>query len=164
METKGIIISQKDYERLTELEKNFNDKVKENKEAFKKGLEDAIKGNLVKILWIKDKRYADIIGCDLSEEGMCKFISKEDADNMAYFSSKVSYDRNNVLEDIANKETAQKETAQKENAKRIKDHKAAFGLYQEVISTQKKTIRNLWITIIIWAVAWLLMFLAYITK
>ncbi len=38
METKGIIISPKDYERLTELEKNFNDKVKENKETFKKGL------------------------------------------------------------------------------------------------------------------------------
>lgn len=37
METKGIIISQKDYERLTELEKNFDDKIKESKEVFKKG-------------------------------------------------------------------------------------------------------------------------------
>ena len=42
METKGIIISQKEYERLTELEKNFNDKVKENKETFKNGLEEPI--------------------------------------------------------------------------------------------------------------------------
>lgn len=154
METKGIIISKEDYERLTELEKNFNDKVKENKEAFKKGLEDAIKGNLVKILWVKDKYYAEIMGCDLSEEGVCAFISKEDADMLASVNSKVSYDRNEVLKD----------NATKDNAKRIKDHKAAFGLYQEVISNQKKVIRNLWWAFSIMFVAWLVQLIAYIMK
>ena len=154
METKGIIISQKDYKHLTELEKNFNDKVKENKESFKKGLEDAIKGNLVKLLWIKDKYYAEIMGCDLSEEGVCKFISKEDADMLASVNSKVSYDRNEVLKD----------NVKKENAKRIKDHKAAFGLYQEVISNQKKVIRNLRWAFGIMFVAWLVQLFAYIMK
>ena len=154
METKGIIISQKDYERLTELERNFDDKVKENKETFKKGLEDAIKGNLVKLLWIKDKYYAEIMGCDLSEEGVCKFISKEDADMIASIDSKVSYDRNDVFKD----------NAKEENSKRIKDHKAAFGLYQEVISNQKKVIRNLWWTSGIMFTAWLVQLIAYIMK
>lgn len=154
METEGIIISQKDYERLTELEKNFNDKVKENKETFKKGLEDAIKGNLVKLLWINDKYYADIMGCDLSEEGVCTFISKEDADMLASVNSKLSYDRNEVLKD----------NATKNNAKRIKDHKAAFGPYQEVISNQKKVIRNLWWAFSIMFVAWLVQLIAYIMK
>ena len=136
METKGIIISQKDYERLTELEKNFNDKVKENKETFKKGLEDAIKGNLVKLLWVKDKCYAEIMGCDLSEDGVCKFISKEDADMLASVSSNVSYDHNNVLKD---------------NAK-------------EVVVNQKKSIRNPWWAFVIMAMAWLVLLIAYITK
>lgn len=154
METKGIIISRKDYERLTELEKNFNDKVKENKEVFKKGLEDAIKGNLVKILWIKDKYYAEIMGCDLSEEGVFKFISKEDADFLTSVNSKVSYDRNEVLKD----------DAKKENAKRIEDHKFAFGLYREVIANQKKVIRNLWWSFGIMFVAWLVQLIAYIMK
>ena len=152
METKGIIISQKDYERLTELEKNFDDKVKENKEKFKKGLEDAIKGNLVKLLWTKDKSYAEITGCDLSEDGVCNFISKEDADMLASVNSKVSYDRDEFLKDYA----------KKENAKRIKDHKAAFGLYQEVISNQKKAIRDLWWAFGIMFAAWLIMLIAYI--
>ena len=154
METKGIIISQKDYERLTELEKNFNDKVKENKEAFKKGLEDAIKGNLVKLLWINDKCYAEIMGCDLSEEGVFKFISKEDADMLASVNSKVSYDRNEVLKD----------NVKKENANRIKAHKAAFGLYREFISNQKKVIRNLWWAFGIMFVAWLVQLIMYIMK
>lgn len=154
METKGIIISKEDYERLTELEKNFNDKVKENKEAFKKGLEDAIKGNLVKLLWVKDKYYAEMMGCDLSEEGVCKFIRKEDADMLASTNSKVSYDRNEVLKDNPNKE----------NAKRIKDHKAAFGLYQEVIANQKKSIRNLWWAFGFMFVAWMVQLIAYIMK
>lgn len=154
METKGIIISQKDYERLTELEKNFNDKVKENKETFKKGLEDAIKGNLVKMLWVNDKDYAEIIGCDLSEDGVCKFISKEDADMQTSLSSKVSYDRNDVLKGIA----------KKENAKKIKDHKAAFWLYQEAIADQKKIIRNQWWAFVIMFTAWLLQLIAYIMK
>ena len=144
MNTKGIIISKEDYERLTELEKNFDDKVKENKETFKKGLEDAIKGNLVKILWINDKYYAELMGCDLSEEGVCKFISKEDADMLVSANSKVSYDRN----------------VSQDNAKRIKDHKASFGIYQEVISNQKKTIRNLWWAFGIMFVAWLIMLIA----
>lgn len=136
METKGIIISQKEYERLTELEKNFDNRIKENKETFKKGLEDAIKGNLVKLLWIKDKYYAEIMGCDLSEEGVCKFISKEDADMLASVNSKVSYDRNNVLKD---------------NAK-------------EVIVNQKKSIRNPWWAFVIMFVAWLIQLIAYIMK
>lgn len=141
METKGIIISQKEYERLTELEKNFDDKVKKNKESFKKGLEDAIKGNLVKLLWIKDKCYADIMGCDLSEEGICKFISKEDADMLALYSkvSKVSYDRDNVLKD--NEE-----------------------LYQEVIADQRKTIRYLWWAFAIMSMTWLVQLIAYAMK
>lgn len=154
METKGIIISKEDYERLKELEKNFDNKVKENKESFKKGLEDATKGNLVKILWVKDKYYAEIMGCDLSEEGVCKFISKEDADMLASANSKVSYDRNDVLND----------NAKKENAKRIKDHKAAFGLYQKVIANQKKVIHNLWRAFGIMFVAWLVQLIAYIMK
>ena len=154
METKGIIISQQEYERLTELEKSFNDKVKENKESFKKGLEDAIKGNLVKFLWVKDKYYAEIMGCDLSEDGVCKFISKEDADTLASANSKVSYDRNDVLND----------NAKKENAKRIKDHKAAFGLYQKVIADQKKVIHNLWWALGSMFVAWLAQLIAYIMK
>ena len=37
METKGIIISQKDYERLTELEKNFDDIVKKTRKCSGKG-------------------------------------------------------------------------------------------------------------------------------
>lgn len=154
METKGIIISQKDYERLTGIEKNFNDKVKENKETFKKGLEDAIKGNLVKLLWTNDKYYAEIMSRDLSEDGICNFISKEDADRLASIGSKVSYDRNEVLKD----------NVKKENAKRIKDHKAAFGLYQEVISNQKKVIRNLWWAFGIMFVAWIVQLIAYIMK
>lgn len=154
METKGIIISQKDYERLTELEKNFDNKVKENKESFKKGLEDAIKGNLVKLLWVKDKYYAEIMGCDLSEEGVCEFISKEDADMLASTNSKVSYDRNDVLKD----------NAKKKNANRIEDHNVAFGLYQEVIENQKKSIRNLLWAFGIMFVAWLVQLIMYIMK
>lgn len=154
METKGIIISQKEYERLTELEKNFNDKVKENKEKFKNGLEDAIKGNLVKILWINDKYYAEIMGCDLSEDGVGKFISKEDADMLASINSKLSYDRNGVMKD----------DAKKENAKRIEDRKFAFGLYREVIANKKKVIRNLWWALGIMSMAWLVQLIAYIMK
>jgi len=154
METKGIIISQKDYERLIKLEKNFDDKVKENKETFKKGLEDAIKGNLVKLLWVKDKGYAEIMGCDLSEDGVCNFIRKEDADMLASVRSGASYDRNDVLKD----------NAKEGNAKRVKDHKAAFGLYQEVISNQKKVIRNLWWAFGIMFVAWVVQLIAYIMK
>lgn len=135
METKGIIISQKDYERLTELEKNFDDKVKENKESFKKGLEDAIKGNLVKLLWVKDKGYADIMGCDLSEDGIYKFISKEDADMLASVNSEVSYDRDNVLKDYA---------------KKLKDH--------------KKTIRYLWWAFAIMSMTWLIQLIVYAMK
>lgn len=154
METKGIIISQKEYERLTDLEKNFNDKVKENKETFKKGLEDAIKGNLVKLLWTNDKYYAEMMSCDLSEDGVCNFIRKEDADTLASTNSKVSYDRNNVL----------KEDAEKRNAKRIKDHNAAFGFYQEIIASQKKSIRNLRWAFGIMFVGWLVQLIAYIIK
>lgn len=87
METKGIIISQKYYERLTDIEKNFDAKFEKEKKDY----------------------------------------------------------------------------AQKEKAKRIKDHKAAFGLYQEVITNQKKSIRNLWWAFGIMFVAWLTTFLiAYI--
>lgn len=156
METKGIIISQKDYERLTELEKNFDDKVKENKESFKKGLEDAIKGNLVKLLWAKDKGYAEIMGCDLSEDGICKFISKEDADMLASGNSKVSYDRDNVLYD--------RDNVLKDYAKKLKDHKNAFKFYQKVIADQRKTIRYLWWAFAIMSMTWLVQLIAYAMK
>lgn len=136
METKGIIISQKEYERLTELEKNFADRIKKNKESFKKGLEDAIKGNLVKILWVKDKGYSEMMGCDLSEEGVSGFIRKEDADMLASVNSKVSYERNNVLKD---------------NAK-------------EVIANQNKSNRNLWLAFVIMFTAWLVQLILYIAK
>ena len=136
METKGIIISKEDYDRLIDIENNFNDKVKENKETFKKGLEDAVKGNLVKLLWVKDKCYAEIMGCDLSEDGVCNFIRKEDADMLASTNSKVSYNRNNVLKD---------------NAK-------------EVIVNQKKSIRNPWWAFIIMFMSWLVLLIAYIMK
>ena len=97
METKGIIISKEDYERLTEIEKNFNDKVKENEEMFKKGLEDAIKGNLVKILWVNDPNYAKLKGCDLTDDGIFSFIRREDADFVDCFSSNESYDREKLI-------------------------------------------------------------------
>lgn len=132
METKGIIISQKDYERLTELEKSFNDKVNENKETFKKGLEDAIKGNLVKILWIDDPYYAKLKGCDLTDDGICSFISREDADFVDSVSSNESYDREKIIK-----------RATEKSSKRIAYHKKAFGTYQEIIETQKRTFRNL---------------------
>ncbi len=45
------------------------------------------------------------MGYDLSEEGVCKFISKEDADKLASINSELSYDRNDVLKDDAKKET-----------------------------------------------------------
>ena len=97
MKEKGIIISKEDYERLKELEKNFDNKVKENKESFKKGLEDAIKGNLVKVLWTGDKYYAGIMGCDLSDEGIYKFIRREDADFVDRVSANESYDRDKLV-------------------------------------------------------------------
>ena len=135
METKGIIISKKDYERLTELEKNFDNKVKENRESFKKVLEDAIKGNLVKFLWVNDKRYAEIMGCDLSEDGIDKFISKEIAD-MLDKTSNVSYNHN----------------------------KAKYGFYQEIIDKQKIVIRNLWLAFGFMFVAWMVQLIVYIMK
>lgn len=137
METKGIIISQKDYERLTELEKNFNDKVKENKETFKKGLEDAIKGNLVKILWINDPYYAKIKGCDLTDDGICSFISREDADFVDCVSSNKSYDREKLI----------KRATQKVS-----------------IETQNRTTRNLWLAFGIMFTAWLVQLILYIVK
>lgn len=134
MKKEGIIISQEEFDRLTDIEKNFDKKVEENRESFKKGLEDAIKGNLVKILWTNDKRYADIMGSDLSDEGIDKFIRREDADFLDKLPSRESYDREKLI----------KSKAKEDNSKRIADHKAAFGLYQEIITKQKQTIRNLW--------------------
>lgn len=137
METKGIIISQKEYERLTDLEKNFNDKVKENKETFKKGLEDAIKGNLVKILWVNDYYYAKIKGCDLTDDGICSFISREDADFVDCVSSNESYDREKLI----------KRATQKVS-----------------IETQNRTTRNLWLAFGIMFTAWLVQLILYIVK
>ena len=137
METKGIIISQKDYERLTELEKNFNDKVKENEETFKKGLENAIKGNLVKILWVNDPYYAKIKGCDLTDNGICSFISREDADFVDRVSSNESYDREKLI----------KRATQKVS-----------------IEMQKRTTRNLWWAFVIMFTAWLVQLILYIAK
>ena len=154
METKGIIISQKDYERLTELEKNFNDKNNENKEAFKKGLQDVIKGNLVKILWINDPYYAKIKGCDLTDDGICSFISREDADFLDCISSNMSYDREKLL----------KRTTQKKVTQELPTIKKDFGTYKGIIETQKRTIRNLWWAFGIMFVAWLTVLIAYITK
>lgn len=153
METKGIIISQKDYERLTELEKNFNEKVKENEEMFKKGLEDAIKGNLVKVLWINDPYYAKLKGCDLTDDGICSFISREDADFIDCDSSSMSYDREKLIKRATDK-----------SSQRIADHKNAFGIYQEIISNKKKSIRNLCWAFGIMFVAWLLQLILYIAK
>ncbi len=138
METKGIIISKKDYERLTDIEKNFDEKVKENKELFRKGLEDAIKGNLVKILWIGDKYYAKLKGCDLSDEGIDSFISREDADFVDKMSSRESYDREKII--------------------------TTYGLYQEIIDKLKKTIRNLWWAFGMMFVAWIITYIAWCLK
>lgn len=153
METKGIIISKEDYERLKELEKNFDNKVEENKESFKKGLEDAIKGNLVKVLWINDKYYADLMGCDLSDEGIDKFIRREDADFVDSVSANKSYDPEKLIKKNGAK-------VQKEQS----STKKAIGLYREIIETQKRTIRNLWWAFGIMFVAWLLQLIAYIMK
>lgn len=153
METEGIIISQKNYERLTELEKKFNDKVNENKETFKKGLEDAIKGNLVKILWINDPYYAKLKGCDLTDDGICLFIGREDADFVDSVSLNESYDREKLIKRATGK-----------NSKRIADHKKAFGTYQEIIETQKRTIRNLGWAFGIMFMVCLVLLIAYIIK
>ena len=56
-------------------------------------MEDAIKGNLVKILWVNDPYYAKIKSCDLTDDGICSFISREDADFVDCVSSNESYDR-----------------------------------------------------------------------
>lgn len=136
METKGIIISQKDYERLTDIEKNFDAKVEENKAKFAKCLKKAIKGDLVKILWINDKFYADLKGCDLTDEGIDYFIRREDADFIDSISSNESYDR----EKLINRPT------------------------QKIIETQKLTIRNLWWSFGLTFAAWIIMSIAYITK
>lgn len=145
METKGIIISQKDYKRLIELEKNFNEKVKENEEVFKKGLEDAIKGNLVKILWINDPYYAKIKGCDLTDDGICSFVSRENADFIDSVSPNASYDREKF-------------------PKELPTTKKDFCTYQEITETQKRTIRNLWWAFGITSAAWLLQLILYIAK
>ena len=135
METKGIIISKKDYERLTEIEKNFNDKVKEKEEMFKKGLEDAIKGDLVKILWVNDPNFAKLKGCDLTDDGICSFVRREDADFVDCFSINESYDREKLIK-----------RATQKSSKRIAD---------QIIETQKRTIRNLWLAFGIMFVTWL---------
>ena len=134
METEYRLISKEDYERLTEIEKNFNDKVKENKETYKKELEDAIKGNLVKILWVNDPYYAKLKGCDLTDDGICSFTSREDADFVDCFSSNESYDREKLIKRAT------------KSSKRIAD---------QIIETQKRTIRNLWCAFGIMFVTWL---------
>lgn len=153
METKGIIISQKDYERLKELEKNFDNKVEENKESFKKGLEDAIKGNLVKVLWINDKYYADVMGCDLSDEGIDKFISRKDADFVDNASVNGSYDRDKLVNEHKDKRTPQELINGWEDAYK-----------EQIIANQKKTIRNLWLAFGIMFAAWVAQLIAYIIK
>ena len=153
METKGIIISQKEYERLTELEKNFDNKVKENKESFKKGLENAIKGNLVKILWVKDKYYAEIMGCDLSDEGIDKFIRREDADFVDNVSANGSYDKDKLVNEHKDKRSQQEQINKCEDA-----HK------EQIIANQKKSICNMWWAFGIMFVAWVVQLIAYIMK
>ena len=153
METKGIIISQKEYERLTELEKNFDNRIKENKETFKKGLEDAIKGNLVKVLWINDKYYADLMGCDLSNEGIDKFIRREDADFVDSVSANGYYDRDKLVNEHKDKRVPQELINECEDAYK-----------KQIVVTAKRTIRNLWLTLGIMFVAWVVQLIAYITK
>ena len=153
METKGIIISQKEYERLTELEKNFSDIVKKNKESFKKGLKDAIKGNLVKVLWINDKYYADLMGCDLSDEGIDKFIRREDADFVDSVSANESYDRDKLVNEHKDKRVPQELINEWEDAYK-----------EQIIVTAKRTIRNLWLALGIMFVAFVVQLIAYITK
>ena len=136
METKGIIISQKDYERLTDIEKNFDAKVEENKAGFAKLLKKAIKGNLVKILWVNDQEYAEIVGGGLTDDEITKFASRESADLIDSHSQLMSYDR----EKLINRPT------------------------QKIIETQKCTIRNLWWSFGLTFVAWIIMSIAYITK
>ena len=153
METKGIIISKEDYERLKELEKNFDNKVEENKESFKKGLEDAIKGNLVKVLWIGDKYYAEIMGCDLSDEGIDKFIRREDADFVNNVSAKGSYDRDKLVNEHKDKRTPQKQI-----------NKCGDAYKEQIIANQKESIRNPWWAFIIMFISWLVLLIAYIMK
>lgn len=153
MESKGIIISKKDYERLTELEKNFDNKVKENKEWFKKGLEDAIKGNLVKVLWINDKYYADLMGCDLSDEGIDKFISRKDADFVDNASVNGSYDRDKLVNEHKDKRSPQEQI-----------NKCGDVYKEQIIATSKRTICKLWWALGIMFVAWLLLLIAYMMK
>jgi len=140
MKTKGIIISEEVYNRLTDIEKNFDEKVKKSKENFKKGLEDAIRGDLVKILWVNDKRHADIKGCDLSDEGICQFISREDADFVDKMSANESYDREKIQKSCTNNEI----------------------VYDEIIRNYKKTIRNLWWAFGIMFVAWIILYIAWV--
>lgn len=136
METKGIIISQKDYKRLTDIEKNFDAKVEENKAKFAKLLKKAIKGNLVKILWVNDQEYAEIVGGGLTDDEITEFASRESADLIDSHSPLMSYDR----EKLINRPT------------------------QKIIETQKLTIRNLWWSFGLTFVAWIIMSIAYITK
>lgn len=153
METKGIIVSKEDYEHLTDIEKNFDNKVKENKESFKKGLEGAIKGNLVKVLWINDKYYADLMGCDLSDEGIDKFISRKDADFVDNVSANGSYDRDKLVNEHKDKRTPQEQ---------INGWGDAYK--EQIIANQKKAIRNLWWAFAIMSMAWLIQLIAYIIK
>lgn len=153
MKTKGIIISKEEYERLNELEKNFDNKVKEIKEAFKKGLKDAIKGNLVKVLWVGDKYYAEIMGCDLSDEGIDKFIRREDADFVDNVSANGSYDRDKLVNEHKDKRTPQEQISGWGDAYK-----------EQIIANQKKAIRNLWWAFAIMSMAWLIQLIAYAMK
>lgn len=145
MKTKGIIIDKKDYDRLIEIEKKFDKKVKENKESFEKGLKEAIKGNLVKILWVKDKFYADTMQCDLEEENLPRFIRREDADIVEKTSS-ASYNREDVIKD---------HDYEKDPLSLIDKWENAYQ--EEIIGKQRKTIRNLWWAFGLMFAAWVIL-------
>lgn len=157
METR-IIISKKEYDHLTDIEKNFDAKIAQAEEVFKKGLEEAVMGNLVKVLWTNDQHSASIIGCDLSDEGFNKFIPREAADKIDATSRTLSYNRNEVL----------KGNSTQGNSEMVEDHKEkytkSFGLYKRIIRKQKRAICNLWWAFGMMFVAWLAQLIVYIMK
>ena len=148
METR-IIISKESYDRLTDIEKNFDAKVKENEESFKKGLEDAIRGDLIKILWVKDKIYADIKGCDLSDEGICNFVRREDVAYVDKAFANESYDREKTQKSCTNNEFINDEI--------IRNYKKTIRYY-------KKAICKLWCAFGIMFVAWLITLIQVLVK
>lgn len=155
METR-IIIDEKVYNRLTDIERNFNEKVEEVRKSYKDGLEKAIKGDLIKILWVKDKRYADIKGCDLSDEGISYFVSSDSAD-FANTLSGASYNREELMQADKNKTESSINST-------LNDNDDISEMYEHTISNYKKAIRNSRLAFWIMFAAWIIMIIQYILK